>query len=192
MKSKITSATVITMSILTMFWNSAQICDAKQKLQNSQFASTPQEFTLQRLKKADSLWTVIEDPEVKECIKTCMGSDIQKYFAATQEAELPDVKGDDLYSLGFVKGLCTIKESFLDLNLRTRKACIAVLDCNQLKIYGADSANDLPEPMILYIDDLKSRKAGEQRRDFGRRSETKPCQHTGAELALAPVWEFHH
>lgn len=144
------------------FFNSAQLCDAKQKEEKNHCTPPSQQFNFNRLRKADDLWQVIDDPELRDCMKESMGADLQKYFDATERAELPEIKGDDLYSLGFVPHLFTIRESFLDLNLRTRKICIAVLDCDKLQIYGADSKTDLPEPMILYIDDLKSRKSSDR------------------------------
>lgn len=113
--------------------------------------------SLIRLKKSDNLWTVLEDSEVKSLMKKVMGSDTEKYFNMTQLAEMPEVKGNDLYSAGNVRGMFTICETFFNLNLTTKKLCICVLDDNKLSIYGAQSHEDLPEPVREYIRDLQGR-----------------------------------
>ncbi len=121
-----------------------------------------QETSLIRLKKSESLWTVLEDEDVKSLMKSTMGADLDKYFDATQITELPDVKGADLYAAGGVRGLFTISESFFDLNMNTKKVCVCVLAENKLSIYGVDSMSKLPEPVKEYIDDVRSRLHGKE------------------------------
>lgn len=116
-----------------------------------------QETSLIRLKKSESLWTVLEDEDVKALMKSAMGADLDKYFNATQITELPDVKGADIYAAGGVRGLFTISESFFDLNMNTKKVCICVLSDGKLSIYGVDSMSKIPEPVKEYIDDVRSR-----------------------------------
>lgn len=142
------------------FWNqdmalakrSAKVADKKTEL-----AAKPQQTSLIRLKKSDSLWTVLEDFEVKELMKETMGADLEKYFSSTQLTELPDVKGEDLYATGGVRGLFTITESFFDVNLNTKKVCVCVLNEGVISVWGADSFQTLPEPVREYIEDVQSR-----------------------------------
>jgi hypothetical protein len=119
-------------------------------------ASVPTNFM--RLKKSDSLWVVLEDPEVRQGMKDIMGTAVEKYFDATQITELPDVRDNELYSIGGVRGLYTIRESFFNVNLATRKLCVIVLNDNDLSIYGVPSFDRLPQPARDYIDDLQSRR----------------------------------
>lgn len=138
---------------------SAQSCAAKESQGSIQTLRPAQTFTLNRLRKCDSLSTVLADEEVQSIIKSTMGSDTSKYFNYTKQSELPDVQDNELYSLGFTQ--TSGSESFLVLNLLSRKACIALRNNDKLTIYGADSLNELPRPMILYIDDLKLDKNSE-------------------------------
>lgn len=128
-----------------------------QKKSSVVIATMPTNF--QRLRKTDSLWTVLEDAEVKKEMQTVMGAAVENYFDATQVTELPSVNGDDLYSAGGVRGLFTLSESFFDLNLANKKLCLAVLNDRALSIYGASSFEQLPAPVREYIEDLQTRIA---------------------------------
>jgi hypothetical protein len=117
----------------------------------------PVQTNLLRLRKADTLWVVLKDPQVKKAMNEAMGTAVKKYLDATEITELPDVKNNELYSAGAVKGLYTIMESFFDLNLLTGKVCIAVLDDSTLSVYGVESFDKLPVATREYIEDLKTR-----------------------------------
>ncbi|MGL1311268.1 hypothetical protein ACSTKO_24990, partial [Vibrio parahaemolyticus] len=56
-----------------------------------------------------------------------------------------------------VRGMYTVCETFFDLNLQNKKQCIAILDNNKIAVYGAESKEQLPQPVKDYIDDVQSR-----------------------------------
>lgn len=132
----------------------------------------PQQTNLLRLRKADNLCTVLEDAEVKESMKESMGSAVQKYFDTTQIMELPNVKGNDLYSAGGISGLFTICESFFNINLLTKKVVIVLLDDDKLSIYGAADETELPAPVQEYIEDLQLRVSTRLKISFEKPSRT--------------------
>ena len=136
----------------------------------------PHVTTLQRLRKSDSMWHVLEDEEVKNGMKAVMGNAVERYFDLTQLAEMPEVDADDLYSAGGVRGLYTVCETFFNLNLQTKKVCIVLLDNNKLSIYGAASSEQLPQPVKDYIEDVQSRQTGSKLGIAFEKAKTSPVQ----------------
>ncbi|MBX9721490.1 MAG: hypothetical protein K2X81_08865 [Candidatus Obscuribacterales bacterium] len=136
----------------------------------------PRVTTLQRLRKSDTMWKVFEDEDVKAGMKAAMGNAVEKYFDLTQLTEMPEVDGDDLYAAGGVRGLYTVCETFFNVNLQTKKQCIVILDNNKLSVYGAESNEQLPQPVKDYIDDVQSRHAEPHLRVVFEKPSSAPVQ----------------
>ncbi len=153
---RVLTAVAIASAISLQLLSLAPAVQAKKEMQSP----IPRLTTFQRLRKSDSMWKVLEDEEVKDGMKTVMGSALEKYFDLTQLTEMPEVVGDDLYSAGGVRGLYTECETFFDLNLITKKQCIVLLDGGVLSVYGAASMEQSPQPVKDYIQDVESRYSG--------------------------------
>lgn len=130
---------------------------------------------LKRFAKATDGWKVVNDPLVKKCMKAAMGNAVDRYFDNTQLLETPKVTGDDLVVTGGVRGLFTITESVLSLNLRNNTACVGLLDDNKIDIYGAQTTAALPKAVKDYIRDLEKRKAEKVTVSF-LKPDTKPVK----------------
>jgi len=123
-------------------------------------AADSSESNLLRLRKSDSMWTVLELPEVQAQMQKVMGTNIEKYFAATQIIDMPSVRGDELYASGGVGAQYNATESFFDLNLVSKRVCVVVLADRKLSVYGADSFETMPSAAQDFVLDLQSRLAG--------------------------------
>ncbi|MBX9569629.1 MAG: hypothetical protein K2X77_12075 [Candidatus Obscuribacterales bacterium] len=108
----------------------------------------------EKFTKQKDPWVILDDPEVKKAITDAMGSKDEMYWNYTQLTSEPDVTGDHLFISASVRGLFTISESFLDLNLKTKKACVGYLDDGRVHVYGVEKKSDIPKPVEDYIKNL--------------------------------------
>jgi hypothetical protein len=114
--------------------------------------------SLALLIKSDDIWSILENASVKQSMKDVMGNEYPLFKERTQQLESVQVKGDEIFSQGGVEGLYTIQESAIDFNTKTNRAQVAILDDNNLNIWGAANNAELTKPMKEYVADLQSRK----------------------------------
>ncbi|MBX9686528.1 MAG: hypothetical protein K2X27_07485 [Candidatus Obscuribacterales bacterium] len=121
------------------------------------FVKIETQSSFNRFRKIDSLDQVFDDSEVRDSMKLILGEDLGKFLASSKTMEMPEVSGDELYSLGLAPSGSDLKETFFDLNLMSKKICIALLSKESLDVYGLKSIDDAPPALIEYIKDLESR-----------------------------------
>lgn len=116
--------------------------------------------SLGALKKVDDAWKVLENPIVKQSMKSVMGNKYKLFEDRTQGLDSVQTKGDEIFSQGGVEGLYTIQEGAFSFNTETRHMQVALLDNDDLSIWGAAKESELSPAMKNYIADLQSRKGG--------------------------------
>lgn len=106
----------------------------------------------------DQPWSVLKNPNVIAAMKTAMGSSYPQFEDSTQQLESFQIKGDEMFSHGGVAGLYTAMESAISFNKKSNRAQVAILDSDQLNIWGATGNVELTPSMSAYIKDLRSRR----------------------------------
>jgi hypothetical protein len=89
-----------------------------------------------------------------------MGNKYVLFEDRTQQLNSVEVNGDDVFAQGGVEGLYTIQEGAFCFNTKTRHIQVALLDENNLDIWGAAQESELSKPMKNFIVDLQKRKGG--------------------------------
>ncbi len=115
--------------------------------------------SLASLIKSDDIWSILRNETVVQSMKNAMGNEYPLFAERTQQLESLKVKGDEIFSQGGVEGLYTIQESALDFNTKTNHAQVAILDNDNLNIWGAANNSELTKLMKDYVTDLQSRKS---------------------------------
>jgi len=109
-----------------------------------------------RFRKVSDSWKILGDPEVKKKIKAAMGTAAEHYWDCTQLANDPQVSGDDILITAGVRGLFTIMESFLDLNVTTGAVIVGYLNDKKIHVYGTTNIDTAPKPLHDYIKNLEN------------------------------------
>jgi hypothetical protein len=117
--------------------------------------------SLEKLKKYTDAWKVLHNPTVVHNMKAVMGNKYSLFEERTQSLDQVEMDGDEIFSQGGVQGLYTITEGAFDLNIKTGRVQVALLDNSALDIWGAASTSDLSVGMSKYIKDLQDRKGNE-------------------------------
>jgi hypothetical protein len=115
--------------------------------------------SLASLIKSDNIWAILQNAAVKQSMKNVMGNEYPLFAERTQQLESIQLNGDETFSQGGVEGLYTIQESAIDFNTKTNRAQVAILDNDNLNIWGASNSAELTKPMKDYVANLKSRKS---------------------------------
>ncbi len=130
------------------FWDQKKCTEKRQELQLKS--------SWMRLKKSDSLESVLQDSEVSVALEDLLKGNLESYLEASKISELPGVNDDDLYAIARSRN-ANLKESFFNLNLQNRKITVLVLDGRTLSIYGAETYEQMPAPALEYLQDLHGR-----------------------------------
>src|SRR5208337_547719 len=106
--------------------------------------------SLEKLKKYTDAWEVLHNPTVAHNMKAVMGNKYSLFEERTQSLDQVEVDGDEIFSQGGIQGLYTITEGAFDLNIKTGRVQVALLDNSALDIWGAASTSDLSVGMSKY------------------------------------------
>jgi hypothetical protein len=109
----------------------------------------------ERFRKQSDSWKILGDPEVKKKIKAAMGTAAEHYYDCTQLVSDPQVSGDDVLITAGVRGLFTIAESFLNLNVKTCSLIVGYLGDKKYHVYGTTNIDTAPKPLQDYIKKLE-------------------------------------
>jgi hypothetical protein len=103
--------------------------------------------------------TFMQTMAVQKPLRAILGGDFEHFMDCTQYMDTPIKKGGHVFTSGYVRGLATLMESFVDKDEKTGK-CVAgyISGDDQLKIYGAKSVAEIPPAARAYIEDLQKRR----------------------------------
>lgn len=127
---------------------------------------------LMRLKTYKDSEKVIADPEVQRLLQAVMGTALNQLYNQTQGYEEPQLSGNELVLHGGVAGLYGQMEAVVSLNLVTRETYVALLNAEDLTIFGkVRDRKQLPGGIKSFIKDMEVQ--GERKITFSKPT-TKP------------------
>lgn len=115
---------------------------------------------------------VIADPAVQRLLKAVMGTSLNQLYNQTESYEEPELTGNELVLHGGVAGLYGQMESLVSINLSTREVCVALLNAEDMTIFGnAHDRDKLPAGIKAFIKNIETQ--GERKITFSKPT-TKP------------------
>jgi len=99
----------------------------------------------------DDGWEILRNPTVKQAMKNIMGNKFSLFEQRTQKLFEPDIDGDEIFCKGGGTGGFSYQEGVFSFNTNTRRLQVALLDCDNLDIWGASKNEELSPSMKKYV-----------------------------------------